>query len=118
MPTFTYDLSPEAIGYVKASIQGMPGNPGQQSLVDSLSIDCSCILEVNIAGAEVNTESTGFIKLNSNHPEAIEQIISAGEDHFEEFKDGLSKVSFAASASLNILETIRQDKIDEAFDSL
>lgn len=118
MPTFDYDLSQEAVEYVKASIKDMPGNPGQQSLLNSLDIDCSCILEVRIAGPEVETSADGNIRFISNHPEAIEQIIAAGEDHFEEFKDKLSKVSFAASASLNIIETIRQDKIDEAFDSL
>jgi len=118
VPTFEYDLSEQAKQYVLANIINMPGNAGQQSLVNSLNIDCNCTLEVYIAGPLVETTATGGIELNSSHPEAIEEIISSGEDHFNEFLDGLSRVSDAASASLNILETIRQDSVDEAFDSL
>ena len=118
MPEFTFDISQYAQDYVTESIKGMPGNAGQETLVADLDIGCSCDITVYISGPNVYTEGSGSIQLYSNHPEAIEQIIAAAEDNFDEFVDKLSRESFAAYAGLDIIETIRQDSIDEAFKSL
>lgn len=118
MPSFTIDVSKQATDYVTASIKDMPGNPGQETLVEQLDIDCDAVITVNIAGQEVETEASGNIVLRSSHPEAIEQIIAAGEDHFKEFLEYASTESSSAYNGLDIIRTIRQDAIDEAFAEL
>jgi hypothetical protein len=118
VPTFTYDISQYAEDYVRDSIKDLPGNAGQETLVKDLNIDLSCDITVHIAGSEVDTEANGNINFNSSHPDAIEQIISIGEDNFTEFLDKLSHVDFGAYAGLDIIETIRQDAIDQAFGEL
>ncbi len=118
MPSFTFDVSDLAQEYIKANIKDMSGNAGQETLVNDLVIDTTAILTVDIAGDQVQTEAVGNVYFSSAHPEAIELIIKAGEDHFEEFLDGISKESLGAYEGLNLLETIRELKIDEAFSSL
>ena len=118
MPTFDIDVSRQATDYVAASIKDMGGNAGQDALIQALEIDCAATVEVHIAGNQVDTTADGNIKLNSNHPEAIEQIISAGEDNFLEFLDKLSSGSASAYNGLDIIRTIRQDSIDEAYKNL
>jgi hypothetical protein len=119
MPTFTFDITSEAINFVKESVNQLtPGNAGQASLIESLNVNAKAELEVRIAGPEVETEATGYCFINSSHPEAIEDFISAGNAGFDSFLEGCSDVSFAASASLNMIEQIRQDYVDEAFKSL
>jgi hypothetical protein len=118
VPDFSYDISDLAVEYVKASIKDMPGNPGQEVLVEALDYDCSAEITVYIAGDVVETSAEGSIRLNSNHPEAIEQIIAAGEDNFDELITRLSKESFNAYQGLDLIETIRQNNIDQAFGDL
>lgn len=118
MPTFDIDVSRQAADYVAASIKDMGGNAGQEALIAALEIDCAATVEVHIAGDQVDTTADGNIKLNSNHPEAIEQIISAGEDNFLEFLDKLSSKSESAYNGLDIIRTIRQTAIDEAYNDL
>lgn len=118
MPDFSYDISELAVEYVKASIKDMPGNPGQEVLVEALEYDCNVQITVYIAGDQVYTEAEGSIKLGSNHPEAIEVIISEAEDNFDEFISRLSDESFSPYQGLDVIETIRQNNIDEAFNDL
>lgn len=118
MPTFDIDVSRQATDYVAASIKNMGGNAGQETLISELDIDCDAIVEVYIAGPNVTTTADGNIKLTSSHPEAIEQIIAAGEDNFLEFLDKLSSESESAYNGLDIIRTIRQDAVDEAFNQL
>ena len=118
MPTFDIDVSRQATDYVAASIKDMGGNAGQDALIAALEIDCAAVVEVYIAGSQVTTQADGDIKLRSNHPEAIEQIISAGEDNFLEFLDKLSSESASAYNGLDIIRTIRQTAIDEAYNDL
>lgn len=118
MPTFDIDVSKQATDYVAASIKDMGGNAGQEALIAALEINCSAVVEVHIAGDQVDTQADGNIKLTSNHPEAIEQIISAGEDNFIEFLDKLSSESESAYNGLDIIRTIRQTAVDEAFKEL
>jgi len=118
MPSFDIDVSNQAEQYIRSSIKDMPGNPGQETLVNDLEIDCNAVVTVHIAGNQVETEADGNIKFNSNHPDAIEQIIAAGEDHFGEFLQYLSSESSSAYNGLDIIRTIRQDAIDEAYQDL
>lgn len=118
MPSFTYDISNLAVEYVQASIKDMPGNPGQETLVKNIDYNCNAQITVHIAGDVVDTTADGNIRLDSNHPEAIEQIISAGEQNFNELIDRLSKESFNAYQGLDLIETIRQNNIDQAFGDL
>jgi NADPH-dependent curcumin reductase CurA len=118
MPTFTFDVSEEAAAYARASTAGKAGNAGQETLVADLDIDCSAEIEVYIAGDDVETTAEGFININSSHPEAISEIISDAEDAFEEFLGRLSTTSFEAYAGADLIETIRQTYVDEAFKDL
>lgn len=124
MPTREIDLSNSAVEYVRANIAGMPGNPGQEVLVKDLDIDCNCIATIYIAGPLVEVTVEGDIKFTSNHPDAISEIINKGEEHFDEFKDGIlyKETNLSGGTKViynkNIIETIREYAIEEAFDSL
>jgi hypothetical protein len=87
MFTFSYDVSQQAEQYVRASISNMGGNEGQNSLIQSLNIDCFAILtvDIDVDGSLSTVGCSGNIVLDSGHPEAIEEILSVGEANFEEF---------------------------------
>ena len=118
MPSFRYDISDVAELYVRGSIKDKGGNAGQDSLISDLGIDLSCIITVHIAGDDVDTSVDGSIKFDSSHPEAIEQILKQGEDTFDEFCRRLESTSTEAYQGSDIIEDIRQDKVDEAFEDL
>jgi hypothetical protein len=118
MPSFTIDVSNYAQDYVAGSVKGKGGNAGQDSLLSSLIIDCNAFVTVRIAGDEVDTTAEGNIKFESSHPEAIEQILSGAEDTFQEFLSKLEGGSDSPYNGLDIIQTIRQLAIDEAFDDL
>jgi hypothetical protein len=118
MPSFDIDVTRQAIDYTKASIANMPGNPGQTTLVSDLEYDGYCIVTVNIAGDQVDTEAQGDLRLHSNHPEAIEIIMGAAQDSFAEFVDKLGGQSGESYNGLDIIKTVRQQAVDEAFGEL
>lgn len=118
MPSFTIDVSNYAQEYVAASIKGKGGNPGQDSLLSDLIIDCDATVTVHIAGTEVDTSAEGSIRFESSHPEAIEIILANAEDTFNEFISKLEDASDNPYNGLDLIQTIRQEAIDEAFDQL
>lgn len=118
MPEFSFDASQYAADYALASTKGKAGNPGQEALLADLEVDCNCEITVYIAGDEVETSAEGDIRFISNHPEAIEIILAEAEEAFEQFKEILSSTSLEAYQGLNIIETIRQEYVDEAFADL
>lgn len=118
MPTFTFDISEEAAAYAKASTDGKAGNAGQETLLNDLNIDCNAEIEVYIAGDDVETTAEGYIRFDSSHPEAIEIILAEAEESFEEFLEKLSTTSTEAYQGLDLIETIRQIYVDEAFKDL
>lgn len=118
MPTFRIDVSDQAEGYVRASIKNKGGNSGQDTLLADLGIDCNAVVTVRIAGDEVDTQAEGNIKFQSSHPEAIEIILAGAEDTFQEFLSRLEDESGEPYNGLDIIQTIRQEAIDEAFDEL
>lgn len=118
MPTFDIDVSDYAQAYVANSIKDKGGNAGQDALIEALDIDCVATVEVYIAGDQVETTADGEIKFTSNHPEAIEIILAEAEDTFDEFIRRLDDRSESAYNGLDIIQTIRQTAIDEAFNNL
>ena len=118
MPTFNIDVSDYAQAYVANSIKDKGGNAGQDALIEALDIDCVATVEVYIAGDQVETTAEGEVKFTSNHPDAIEIILAEAEDTFNEFIERLGGESLSAYNGLDIIQTIRQTAIDEAFADL
>jgi hypothetical protein len=85
MPIYTFDITDKCISFVKESIKDMPGNAGQETLVNDLSYAGSRFL------ASVNLELDGDVSVSSNylfrtytpHPEAIEIILDEAEKNAE-----------------------------------
>jgi hypothetical protein len=115
MPSFDFDVSEYAVNYIRECIKDLPGNAGQEVLVQDLEIDCVCIITVEIAGRSATEEISGSINFRSNHPDAIEQIIEKAEDHFEEFIYYLENLNEAPNS---FLVQIMFDAITEAFSLL
>lgn len=85
MPAYTFDVTEKCIDFMKRSIQDMPGNPGQEVLVEDLEYDCKFTVTVNVDFAEeVEISSDYDIRLGSNHPEAIEIIMKTAEQRGEQ----------------------------------
>lgn len=118
MPSFDIDVSRYATDYVANSIKNLGGNAGQEALIAALEIDCSAVVTVHIAGDAVDTKGDGYIKLTSSHPEAIDQIMGVAEDNFLEFIDKLGSESFSSYNGIDVIRTIRQGAIDEAYQDL
>jgi len=91
---------------------------GQETLLNDLKVDCNAEIEVYIAGDDVETTAEGYVRFDSSHPEAIEIILAEAEESFEEFLSRLSTTSTEAYQGLDLIETIRQIYVDEAFKDL
>jgi len=123
-PSFTWDISDVAIDYVKSSIKDMPGNPGQEVLVQDLEFDGYMWIVVEFNGDEIDISCTYDLKIRSNHPEAIEQIIKKAYDKYSELGNridgaGNSANKFSVVGGLDYLTGIlRQDAYDYAASSL
>lgn len=92
MPTFKFDITEKALEYAQGIMNDMPGNAGQIALVNSLNIDAQAVVNVRIAGDQVDVDPEYQIKIDSAHPEAIEQIIDKGEQAFEEYAERASDI--------------------------
>ena len=82
--TFVFDITDKCVKFMQESIKDMPGNPGQEVLVEELNYDCRFLLRVD------DERPTDFditceydINLTSNHPEAIEIIMGKAEEYGE-----------------------------------
>jgi hypothetical protein len=80
----TFDITEDCIAYMRASISGMPGNAGQETLVKNLEIDGFCYITYTVDDFEVSAEATYEWKITSSHPEAIEIIIKEAYSRGEE----------------------------------
>ena len=83
MPTF--DITDKCVAFMQESIKDMPGNPGQEALVEQLDYSgCRFEVEVEYVGfgsnADVDIAADYQINLRSNHPDAIEIIMKAAEE--------------------------------------
>lgn len=86
MPSYTFDVTDKCIKFVYEVIKEMPGNPGQEVLVERLKGDAYGRATVTVSVDEnegVSIESQGELHWPSNHPEAIEVIIKTAEDNSE-----------------------------------
>jgi hypothetical protein len=85
MPRYTFDVTEKCVDFMKNSIKDMPGNPGQEVLVEDLEYDCKFIVIVDVFEEleEIEISSEYDIHLRSNHPEAIEIIIKKAEQRGE-----------------------------------
>jgi hypothetical protein len=85
MPTF--DITDKCIKFVAQTIKDMPGNPGQEVLVERLINEAYGLVTVdvdfNAVTEEVSINASGEINWKSEHPEAIEIIIGTAEDNTE-----------------------------------
>ena len=92
MPTFDFDVTDEANQYALDEMQTMVDNEGQQALLEALNIDSYCIVSVHIAGDNVDTKVNYDVTFNSSHPDAIEDMLSHGEQAFQEFSERASDI--------------------------
>jgi hypothetical protein len=84
MPSF--DITDKCIKFVTQVIQDMPGNAGQEVLVQRLTDEAygSVNVAVDYDGlGGISISAGGEINWRSNHPEAIEIIIATAEDNTE-----------------------------------
>lgn len=98
MGEYRFDITQKVIAGACIAIKDMPGNPGQEVLVERLDEDAYGRVEVVVTTTEVpvgrNTievptriQAEGEIYWRSNHPEAIEQIISVADDYVDLITD-------------------------------
>jgi len=76
-----FDITDKCLSFIKQSIEDMPGNEGQRSLVKNLNYDGYCYIdyEADIPAAT----ATYDWEITSSHPEAIYQIIEHAYDSAE-----------------------------------
>jgi len=85
MPIYSFDVTDKCTKFIQMSIKDMPGNPGQQVLVEDLDYSgCRFIVTVD-DDRPVSFDITcdEIVRLRSNHPEAIEIIIETAEQQGE-----------------------------------
>jgi len=98
MAEYRFDITDKVIKFACMSIKDMPGNPGQEVLVERLDEDAYGKVEVVLTTTQVtvgrNTievptriRAEGEIYWRSNHPEAIEQIIDVAEQQVDLITD-------------------------------
>lgn len=94
MPEFEFDVTDRALGYMASMIEPMPGNEGQRVLTERLAedADASAIVTVSIEGPTFNVDVEYDIDLKSNHPDAIEEIMKAAEQYFQEYAERAGEV--------------------------
>lgn len=88
MPSYTFDITDKCVKFMQMCIKDMPGNAGQEVLVDELDFDsCRFLTTVSIEGdidfELTQVETDAQINIRSNHPEAIEIIIETAEQYGE-----------------------------------
>lgn len=98
MAQYVFDITDKVIKFAYMSIKDMPGNPGQEVLVERLPKDAYGRVEVIVTTKEVpvgrneidiptTIEAEGEIFWRSNHPEAIEIIIKEAEKQVDLITD-------------------------------
>lgn len=84
MPSYTFDITDKCTKFMQMSIKDMPGNPGQEVLVEDLDYSaCRFSATVTVDENEVSISAESQINIRSNHPEAIEIIIDKAEQNGE-----------------------------------
>ena len=76
-----FDITDKCLSFIKQSIEDMPGNEGQRSLVKNLNYDGYCYIDYE-ADVQAATATYDW-DITSSHPEAIYQIIEHAYDSAE-----------------------------------
>lgn len=98
MGQYRFDITEKVIDFAYKSVKDMPGNNGQEVLVERLPDDAQGKVEVVVTtvavpvrGTEVEVpvdiKAEGEIVWKSNHPDAIEIIINRAEEWVDLFID-------------------------------
>ncbi len=117
--TWVEDVSEQCLEFVKFYISlRIPGNAGQQTLVDNLDIQVECIVYLEAEFPVISTVAEGTIEIFSSHPEAIEYFIQDGKDAFEVFLAAMDTTTLEEPPVLNIAERVRQDVVDNFLSNL
>lgn len=95
MPSYTFDITEKVISFAYEAIKDMPGNNGQEVLVERLPKDAFGNVAVIVTTKKVavgrsqtieipvKIEAQGEIYWWSNHPDAIQVIIYEAEKHVD-----------------------------------
>lgn len=86
MPSYTFDVTDKCIKFVSEVITPMPGNSGQETLVEWLKNDAYGKVTVTVdvgLDDDVDISSDGQLNWPSPHPEAIEIIIKTAQENSE-----------------------------------
>ena len=76
-----FDITDKCLSFIKESIQDMPANEGQRSLVNNLQYDGYTYIEYDASIPAA--QATYDWNITSSHPEAIYQIIEHAYDSAE-----------------------------------
>ncbi|CAB4149456.1 hypothetical protein UFOVP554_13 [uncultured Caudovirales phage] len=77
--TYNFDVTEKITNEIKKYISKLPGNPGQEVLVKDLAIDANFDIGVSVEANGTAVNGDFQFSLDSNHPEAIEQIMEYAE---------------------------------------
>ena len=79
MATGRFDITEKAIDYAYNNIKDMPGNPGQEVLIEMLREQMAngqIIIDAETGEEGLDANYSGELDFSSPHPEAIDQIIN------------------------------------------
>jgi len=83
---YQFDVTDKCVAFMQESIKDMPGNPGQEVLVEELDYSgCRFYITAGYEGNDfmIIADPPYQINLRSNHPEAIEIIMQTAEESGE-----------------------------------
>ena len=103
MPSFTFDVTDRATEAARDVMSSMPGNAGQETLVNDLEIDGYAIVIVDINGPYIDTRSEYDVDIQSSHPEAISIIMQAGMDAFQEYAERAGEIEGLVDIAFDLL---------------
>lgn len=85
---YEVNLTSDAFDSVRSYMLEMCGNEGQQAIIEDATIDGTLIIyhDFNPEHADQPDEpALAYIEIDASHPEAVEEILSAGIDYFYEY---------------------------------
>jgi len=84
MPSYSFDVTDKCVKFMQMSIKDMPGNSGQEVLVEDLDYSgCRFLVVVEVDENSITIKCEGIVRIRSNHPEAIEIIMETAEQQGE-----------------------------------
>lgn len=119
MATATFDITEKAIDFIHYTIKGMPGNSGQETLVQRLiesgiTGTMTVTVTVDVEDVEFEAESDNNLHYSSDHPEAIEVIMKRAADagdFFAQLAEQPGPWSFAMALSSGDWKVVGYDGV-------